>query len=138
MVQSVSASVRLKVPYYDVDMMQIVWHGNYLKYFDVARQALFRESGVDLNRYMKEKGYAFPIVRSIIKHISPLRFDDEFICKATVIEAVYKIAIDFEIRLSENGRVCTRGKSEQLSVKLPEMEMQFEIPGEITRALEFA
>ena len=48
MAQSVSTSVTLKVPYYDVDLMQIVWHGNYLKYFEVARQALFREYGVDL------------------------------------------------------------------------------------------
>jgi acyl-CoA thioester hydrolase len=55
-----------------------------------------------------------------------------------VVEAVYKIAIAFEIRLAESGKVCTRGKSEQLCVKLPEMEMQFEIPTDISRALGFA
>ena len=44
-----------------------------------------------------------------------------------MVEAVYKIAIAFEIRLAESGKVCTRGKSEQLCVKLPEMEMRFEV-----------
>ena len=135
MAQSVSIGVRLKVPYYDVDMMQIVWHGNYLKYFDVARQALLKECGVDLNRYMKEKGYAFPIIRSIVKHISPLRFDDEFICTAVLKEATVKIVFDFEIKLISNNKVCTKGRSEQVALRVPEMEMAFLIPEEIKKAL---
>jgi acyl-CoA thioester hydrolase len=135
MAQPVSTSVRLKVPYYDVDMMQIVWHGHYLKYFDVARQALFRERGVDLHRYMEEKGYAFPIVRCIIKHISPLRFDDEFVCTAVLKEATVKIVLDFEIKLISNYKVCTRGRSEQVALRVPEMEMAFLIPEEIKKAL---
>ena len=135
MTQSVSTSVRLKVPYYDVDMMQIVWHGNYLKYFDVARQALFGERGVDLQRYMKEKGYAFPIIRSIVKHIWPLRFDDEFICTAVLKEATVKIVLDFEIKLLSNNKVCTKGRSEQVALRVPEMEMAFLIPEEIKKAL---
>ena len=133
-----SYEIKLRVPFHDLDPLQMVWLGNYLKYFDIARFGLFKQAGVDLYQFSVKQRIIFPVTRFSVKHIVPLRFDDEFICKATVIEAVYKIAIDFEIRLSENGRVCTRGKSEQLSVKLPEMEMQFEIPGEITRALEFA
>ena len=135
MAQSVSTSVRLRVPYYDVDMMQIVWHGNYLKYFDVARQALFKECGVDLHRYMKEKGYAFPIIRSTVKHISPLRFDDEFICTAMLKETTVKIVVDFEIKLISNDKVCTKGRSEQVALQVPEMEMAFLIPEEIKKAL---
>lgn len=130
--------MKLRVPFHDLDPLQIVWHGNYLKYFDIVRFGLFKAAGVDLYRYSLKQQIIFPVTRFSVKHIVPLRFDDEFICKATVTEAVYKIAIDFEIRLPENGQVCTRGKSEQLSVKLPEMEMQFEIPAEITRALGFA
>ena len=135
MAQNVSSSVKLKVPFYDVDLMQIVWNGNYLKYFEVARQALFRECGVDLHRFMEEKRYAFPVIRSTIKHISPLRLDDEFICKATLREARVKIVIDFEIRLIGNGHLCARGRSEQAALLVPEMELSFRIPEEIQRAL---
>src|SRR4030042_4191136 len=135
MAQPVSTSVTLKVPYYDVDLMQIVWHGNYLKYFEVARQALFREYGVDLQRYMEDTRYVFPIVRSTIKHIWPLRFDDEFICTAVVKEARVKIVLDFEIKLISNGKVCAKGWSEQVAVLLPEMEMVFQIPAEIQKSL---
>jgi len=135
MTQSVSTSVTMKVPYYDVDLMQIVWHGNYLKYFEVARHALFREYGVDLRRYTEDTRYVFPVVRSTIKHIWPLRFDDEFICTAVVKEARVKIVLDFEIKLISNGKVCAKGRSEQVAVLMPEMEMAFQIPEEIQKAL---
>jgi acyl-CoA thioester hydrolase len=135
MAQSVSTSVKLKVPYYDVDLMQVVWNGHYLKYFEVARQALFRECGVDLHRYMQEKRYVFPVIRSMVKHIRPLRLDDEFICTAVLKEARIKIVLDFEIRLIANGKVCARGRSEQVALLVPEMEMAFKIPEEIQKAL---
>jgi len=132
---SVSASVRLRVPYYDVDIMQVVWNGNYLKYFEVARQALFRECGLDLYRYMNEKRYVFPVIRSTVKHIQPLRWDDEFICTAFLREARVKIVLDFEIKRIANGQVCTKGQSEQVALLVPEMEMAFRIPEEIQKAL---
>jgi acyl-CoA thioester hydrolase len=135
---TISYDFRLRVPFHDLDPLQIVWHGNYMKYFDIARFGLFKQAGVDLYQYLVRHQIAFPVTRFSIKHILPLRFEDEFICKATVIEAVYKIAIAFEIRLVESGNICTRGKSEQLCVKVPEMEMQFEIPADITRALGFS
>ena len=134
MAQSVSTSVTLKVPYYDVDLMQVVWHGNYLKYFDVARQALFKEYGVDLRRYMQDTGYVFPIVRSTVKHIWPLRFDDEFTCTVALKEAQVRIVLDFEIKLIPSGRLCAKGWTEQVAVLLPGMEMAFQIPEEIQKA----
>ena len=134
MAQSVSTNVTLKVPYYDVDLMQIVWHGNYLKYFDVARQTLFRKYGVDLRRYMEDTRYVFPIVRSTIKYIWPLRFDDEFTCRVVLKEARVRIVLDFEIKLISNGRFCAKGWTEQVAVLLPEMEMVFQIPEEIQKA----
>ena len=135
MVQSVSTSVRLRVPYHDVDLMQVVWHGHYLKYFEVARHALFRECGMDLQQYMKEKRYVFPVIRSMVKHIRPLRLDDEFTCTAVLKEARVKIVLDFEIKLISNDKVCAKGWTEQVAVLLPEMEMVFQIPEEIQKAL---
>ncbi len=127
--------VPLRVPYYDVDVMEIVWNGNYFKYFERARQALFLECGLDLRNYMLEKKIVFPVIRSKIKHIRPLRVNDEFICTALLKEAKIKIALGFEVRLSANGLVCAKGESEQVALHLPEMEMAFKIPEDIREAL---
>lgn len=129
--------IAMRVPFHDLDPMQVVWHGHYFKYFDVARFGLFASVGIDLYAYLKERRLVFPITRSSIKHILPLRFDDPFVCRASVSEARYKIAMDFAIQRPDSGVICTRGKAEQVAVKLPDMALEFEIPPEITRALGY-
>jgi len=132
-----SAAVRLRVPFHDLDPLHVVWHGNYLKYFDIARFAVFEAAGVDLYRYSLDRQIIFPITRFSMKNIVALRHNDAFTCRAVVTEARYKIAMAFDIRRDSDQAVCARAKSEQLAVRLPDMEMQFEIPADIRRALGF-
>ncbi len=132
-----SHEVRMKVPFFDADPMQIVWHGNYLKYFDIARSELFDALGIDLFAFHERTRYVFPIIRSAVKHIHPLRCGDEFICRATVKDARSKIVVAFEIRLVADGTICARGTTEQACVLTPEMEMVYTIPEEISRGLGF-
>ena len=132
-----SHDVKMKVPFFDLDPMQIVWHGNYLKYFDIARSELFDGLGVDLFEFHDRTRYIFPIIRSSVKHVRPLKRGDEFICRATVKEARTKIVVAFEIRLVADGTVCAKGTTEQAAVLAPEMEMVYTIPEEISRALGF-
>ena len=132
-----SHSMAFTVPFYDLDPMNMVWHGNYLKYFDQTRAELFHGLGIDLFDYFKKTNCLFPIIKTATKHIASLRYRDEFICKATVIEAQYKIVTDFRIRLAESRQLCAKGRTEQVAVKYPDMEILFEIPGDIRKALGF-
>lgn len=125
----------MRVAFSELDPMHVVWHGNYLKYFDAARFALFDAFGVDLYRYSVEKRIAFPVTRQSTKHILALRHNDAFVCRATVTEAEYKIAMGFEIRKAETLELCARGSSEQVAVQVPEMELLFAIPEDIRSAL---
>jgi acyl-CoA thioester hydrolase len=135
MEQTVTASVRRKVPFYDVDMMRVVWNGHYWKYFEEARQALFTQQGITSFDETEGKGWVFPVIRSEVKYIHPLRLDDEFICTATLKEAKVKIVVDFEVTRVADGKVCARGRSEQAAVRVPETEMAFMIPEEVQNAL---
>jgi acyl-CoA thioester hydrolase len=135
MERTVSASVRRKVPFYDVDMMRVVWNGHYWKYFEEARQALFTQQGLAPFDESGGKGWVFPVIRSEAKYIHPLRLDDEFICTATLKEAKVRIVVDFEVTRVVDGKVCARGSSEQAAVKMPETEMAFMIPKEVQDAL---
>jgi acyl-CoA thioester hydrolase len=128
--------VTLQVQFHDLDPLQVVWHGNYFKYFETARFGLFEKCGVDLHLYHRDTNYIFPIVKTSTKHLFPLRHRDIFVCRASLREARFKIVMDFEIRLADTHRVCTTGRSEQVTVKVPEMEMQFMIPAEIRERLE--
>ncbi len=131
-----SCEKKFVVPFHDLDPMEVMWHGNYFKYFDITRDALFQHLGVDLYKVYEDTQYVFPIIRTSIKHVYPLRFRDAFVCRAVLKEVDYKITITFEIRLTENNRVCAKGKSDQAAIKIPEMETMLRIPEDIRRLLE--
>ena len=132
-----SFEVKIRIPFFDLDPMQIVWHANYLNYFEVARAALFESHGIDLYNFFTTQQLIFPIIKTATKHILPLRHRDEIICKATLIDARVKIIVDFEIRHADSGKVCARGRTEQVTVKVPEMETVFRVPKEIRNAFGF-
>jgi acyl-CoA thioester hydrolase len=132
-----SFEARIRVPFFDLDPMQIVWHGNYLNYFEIARAGLFEHYGVDLYQYYEREKIIFPIIRTATKHIFPLKHRDEIIVKATLADANIKLAVDFEIRRASDGSVCARGRTEQVAVKVPEMETLFSIPQDIRNLLGF-
>jgi acyl-CoA thioester hydrolase len=136
-----SAEIKMTVPFYDLDPLHVVWHGNYLKYFDNARSALFDSLGIDLYGFYKKTKYLFPIIKTSTRHVFPLRHRDEFTVKATVTAAKYKIVTEFEIRLIKDGKICAKGTSEQVAVINQkhdgELEMALTIPEEISKALGF-
>lgn len=132
-----SLEKKFTVPFYDLDPMQVVWHGNYLKYFDATREDLCYKLGFEPVAYYKKTNILFPIIKTATKHIVSLRHRDRFTCKAILKEARYKIVIDFEIRLDNSHILCARGRSEQVAVKYPETEILFEIPEDIRKTLGF-
>jgi acyl-CoA thioester hydrolase len=129
------ATVTFSVPFADVDAMQVVWHGNYLKYFDLARDQLFRDAGLDLYRMVGESGLVFPITRTQTKHVHPLRFRDQVECTAILVEAECRLVLDFEIRLAGSDQLCAKGRTEQAAVRLPEGVLELRLPEPIRRAL---
>ena len=69
---SLTSKLERRVQFYECDPLQIVWHGNYLKYFEEGREAFCREHGLS---YLdaKKNGYATPIVKSTCEHKLPLQ-----------------------------------------------------------------
>jgi hypothetical protein len=59
--RSWSAEIALKIQFYDLDPMQVVWHGNYARYFEQARCALLDSIGYNYPE-MKASGYAWPVI----------------------------------------------------------------------------
>ena len=51
-----------EIQFFDVDSMNIMWHGHYVKYLEMARCAFLDEIHYTYD-VMKEKGYGWPIVR---------------------------------------------------------------------------
>lgn len=130
-----SFSIRLRVPFHHVDQMQVVWHGHYFKYFEAARDGLFESLNINLESFYSKYGYIFPVIRGSVKFIRPLRYKDIFMCTARVIDVKRKIVIEYEITLESTTTRCTTGRTEQVVLKMPEAEIEYEVPGEICEAM---
>jgi len=134
-VEKRSAVVRFTVPFCDVDAMQVVWHGNYFKYFDAARDRMLLDAGVDLYRSVEEHKVAFPITRTQTKHIRPLRVRDLVDCKAILVEHDCRLVVDFELRNVATGELCAKARTEQAAVRVPEGVLELRLPEFMRKAL---
>ena len=127
MTEMVSASVRIAPQFYDLDPMNVVWHGNYVRYFEQARCALLDR--IDYNYLqMKESGYAWPVVDLRIKFVRPATFGQQIIVTATLVEYENRIKINYLVTDSESGEKLTKGFSIQVAVDGQSGEMCFESP----------
>lgn len=66
---------RLRVLYADTDNAGIVYHANYLRFFEAARNELLRERGLPY-REIEAMGYVWPVVETHLRYRQPARYDD--------------------------------------------------------------
>jgi acyl-CoA thioester hydrolase len=70
---------RLRVRYAETDQMGVVYHANYLVWFEVGRVELMRELGFAYAQMEAEEGCALPVVEVNCRYRSPARYDDELV-----------------------------------------------------------
>lgn len=121
------AEVRLTIPFHDVDVMEIVWHGHYAKYFEIARCALLDKVAYNYVE-MKASGYAWPIIELKSRYIKPARFGQDILVRAQIAEYELRLKINYLIVDAETGNRLTRGHTVQVAVDLERQELLLASP----------
>ena len=101
-------SVDFEIPFHDVDALQIVWHGHYFKYFELARTALLRNCKLD-GPEVHDLGHGMLVIESHCRHIAPLAYGDQARVTAWLADVVHRIHVQFEIQNLTRGRRAARG-----------------------------
>lgn len=105
----------IKVRFSEVDAMRIVWHGEYVRYFEDGREAFGRQfEGLS---YMDifNSGYTTPIVDMKLEFKTPLTFGEEAIVKTCFINVeAAKICFDYTIIRKSDGAIAAIGSSIQV------------------------
>ena len=122
-----SASIEVLPSFHDADPMCVVWHGNYLRYFERAREELFRKIGYDY-RAMTESGYMWPIVHVDIDYRGPMLVETPAIVTARFLEYENRVVVGYEVRDKASGKVLTRGRTIQMAVDARTHEGQLVSP----------
>jgi acyl-CoA thioester hydrolase len=123
----ISADVLIKVQFYDLDPMGIVWHGNYARFLEQARVALFDKISFGY-REMAASGFAWPIVDMRIKYVRPLDLSQTIKVSATLVEYENRLRINYLITDVNGGAILTRAHTIQVTVDRASKELCFETP----------
>jgi len=123
----ISTEVEVIIPFYDVDSMGITWHGNYLRYFEVARCQLLDLIGYGY-RAMMDSGYSWPIVDLQVKYAKSSTFDQKVIIKAAIVEWENRLRINYQVVDANSGKRITKGYTIQAAVEMSTQELCFVTP----------
>jgi len=118
---------KIRVIYADTDAMGIVYHTNYIKWFEIGRTELLRDMGIYYTVF-ESRGYNLPLTKAYCHYFLPARFDQVLLIE-TGIEYVRRASIKFscviwdekqEKMLVEGYTVHACTNSEGKIVRIPE------------------
>lgn len=94
---------RVRVRYAETDRMGVVYHANYLIWFEVGRTEWLRDTGWSYGE-MERDGVSLPVIEAHCEYRQPARYDDhiEIRTRATLLSPV-RVRFDYELVRNEEG-----------------------------------
>ena len=126
--------VEMEIPFHDVDVMGVAWHGHYVKYLEIARCVLLDK--IDYNYpQMEASGYAWPVIEVRIRYPRPLYFQQKVKVKARLDEWENRLKVSYLIEDLETGQRLTKAYTVQVAIDMKTGEMLFASPDVLYRKL---
>jgi acyl-CoA thioester hydrolase len=126
-VPDLSHEIEVVPPFFDIDSMDIVWHGHYVKYLELARCALLERLGYGYQQ-MRESGYGWPVVDLRLKYTRPATFNQRLVVRVEIVEWENRLKMTYVIRDAGSGAKINTATSIQVAVSLATREMQYVCP----------
>ncbi len=106
----------LRTLYADTDRSQVVYHANYLKYFEFGRATLMRQAAYPYKK-IEESGYIYPIIKTELNYYTPLLYDDLMYIHTRPGELeMVKLQFDYLITKADNGEIVCTGYTKHCAV----------------------
>ena len=103
---------RLRVRYAETDQAGVVYHSNYLIWFEVGRVELCRDYGFNYRDMEREEDAHLPVVEARVKYHSPARYDDEIVVRTRVVQARTRaIKFAYEVFRASDGALLAEGET---------------------------
>ncbi|MDE2069953.1 MAG: acyl-CoA thioesterase [Gammaproteobacteria bacterium] len=107
--------------------MQVVWHGNYFRYFETARAALLRKINYDYPE-MQASGYLWPIVELKARFVQPMRYAQHIRVHADLLEWENRLKIAYRVADTVSDKRLSSGYTIQCAVDVRSGELQLVSP----------
>jgi acyl-CoA thioester hydrolase len=115
---------RIEIPlrYSDSDQMGVVYHANYLSFFELGRTHFLQAHGIDYYE-IEEMGIVFPVREVNCTYLKSIRLGETLYLE-TAIETMSKVKISFSHRLvNGKGEVKATGHTSVVSVRKSDFQL---------------
>jgi acyl-CoA thioester hydrolase len=119
------------VPFHDVDLAGVVWHGHYMKYLENARWAVMNRIGFGLDA-MLESGYIWPVIGLEVKYIRAARYGERLRVHASIVEWEAKLVLNYLILDAQDATRIGRAQTTQVAVERETGTLQLVSPACLT------
>ncbi len=120
-------TIQVNIRFSEVDSLGIVWHGNYLKFFEDGRENLGLKFGMSYND-LYEHRLIVPIVDTKLKFKSVLKFGHiATVTTRLLYHKAAKIIYHYEVFNQTTGKLAAVGETTQVFVD-EAMELQLVTP----------
>ncbi|MGB8128942.1 MAG: thioesterase family protein [Candidatus Angelobacter sp.] len=75
---------KLRVRYAETDKMGVVYHSNFIIWFEVGRVELLRQLGFQYSEMEAEDNCHIPVVDLRVRYKSPAQYDDEIVVRTEI------------------------------------------------------
>ncbi|MBK8208271.1 MAG: acyl-CoA thioesterase [Planctomycetes bacterium] len=120
-------TIRVTVRFMESDLLRMVWHGNYVRWIEDARQALGSCIGLGYEDFMREH-FACPIVDMHLSYKRPARYGDKLDITASLHwMEVPKLVHSYEVRRAADGELLTTAETTQVLLH-PDQKLALNFP----------
>lgn len=135
--KKIEAETRIQIPFYDLDPMGVVWHGNYLKYTEIARANLMDKIGYSYLE-MKEDNVVYPIAKMDLKYIKSAILNQKLILHAELTEYEPAIKVSYTFIDEDTNEIIFKANSMQICVDVNTNESIYIAPERLKKGVENA
>lgn len=125
---------KVKVRFNEVDAYQVAWHGHYLVWMEIGRNALAGQYGLDAAQLVAE-GFLAPVVALELKFLRPARFNDELTISTSVRRSPTATLQFVTTIAGQDGNKCAAGSTTHALTDLQGL-LQFRFSGVIAERIE--
>jgi acyl-CoA thioester hydrolase len=106
---------RLRVRYAETDQAGVVYHSNYLIWFEVGRVELCRDYGFNYRDMEKEADAYLPVTELRVRYRVPAKYDDEIMIRTRVVELRSRaIRFAYEVLRIADGTLLAEGETHHI------------------------
>ena len=128
MLRSLSHNTFVHIRFSECDPLNIVWHGNYVKYFEDGREDFGRTHKFTYAEIYTQNGLSVPLVHMEMDYKRSVSFGETIRVETTMVDdPAAKIVFKYKIFNSKNEIVCT-GKTIQAFVHMEKKELLITMP----------